>query len=837
MAPPKKPLINTTTMKKKNIFSAILMMCLMLVSSVVLTACSEEDVNTDQYQQGVHLNVYGPSPVMRGGELRFLGSNLDQVAQVIIPGVDPITNIQVVKAGVPSEIRVTVPHDGPEPGVVTLVTRTDEKITTLTPLTYSEPIVIESVTASAMPGDVIEIKGDYLNLIHAVGFAENEVVGEKAFVEHDRYTIKVIVPETARTGKLSLYDVDITAMDDASSDVTYNIIMTDEAVVIGTPTVAKLASPRGEGAAITAKVGETITITGANFQLVKAINFGDVESELGLGVYGGFTNFTVSKDGKTITFALPAEATDGSINLVAKSDVEIPAGKLTTVAPTGLAAAPAPVKANNSLTITGNDLDVIAQIQFPNCDVQDVTVAEGKIVVQVPETAQEGDIQLIMVNGKRTPVAYTLVKPVVTSFNLNPAAAGSEVELQGTDLDLVKSVVFTGGVKVSEFTAAADGSTLTVKIPLDAESGAITLNLANGTSVETPALEISKPVFCYIMELPGEDAELRAGEVFSVKVSNGDKLTGVQVDGKDVQYILNGDVLYISAPITAGKKSIVKLVSSNGEVEYNIAFIPNTEVNTVLWTGQAVVDDWSNQPYVLSDGGAEFAEAGLVAGDVITFHMVPTAADWKIQFVEGHWGPTYASICNIGGDTEGGKFTEYDLEANKGNYSLTLTQEMIDAAMTQQWWGGIFVLNGDNLIVDKITATHFNSVETTLWEGEMIADDWGNQPYALSDAGAEFAENDVKAGQTIRFYITALDADWKLEILEGHWGPHYAGFCNFGADTEGGKFTEWDLGANGGAVSFTLTQEMIDAAMVQQWWGGIFVLNGDNVKCTKITVE
>ena len=34
-----------------------------------------------------------------------------------------------------------------------------------------------------------------------------------------------------------------------------------------------------------------------------------------------------------------------------------------------------------------------------------------------------------------------------------------------------------------------------------------------------------------------------------------------------------------------------------------------------------------------------------------------------------------------------------------------------------------------------------------------------------------------------------------------------------------------------------ITQEMLDAAYIQQWWGGVFVLNGDNVKCTKITIE
>ena len=45
-----------------------------------------------------------------------------------------------------------------------------------------------------------------------------------------------------------------------------------------------------------------------------------------------------------------------------------------------------------------------------------------------------------------------------------------------------------------------------------------------------------------------------------------------------------------------------------------------------------------------------------------------------------------------------------------------------------------------------------------------------------------------------------------------------------------------NLNANGGKIKVTLTQAMLDAAFTQQWWGGTFVLNGDNVKVTKITL-
>ena len=812
-----------------NVFT-LLVVALMGLS---LAACSNDNLDTNQYKGEVSLNVYGPSPVMRGGTLRFLGSNLDQVREVIIPDGISITNIDIVQAGVPSEIRVTVPKDGPVPGKVVLVTNTDLVITTKTDLKYTESIVITGFPLAAMPGDVIKIEGDYLNLVQSLAFADNVLVSMTDFKSHSRYAIEVEVPEEAKTGKLELYTADLTVVDKNSVD--YQIIETESAIEIGVPTILKLKG-RNEAEAlgnITAKAGETIAITGTYLQLTDDITIGGISAE----------ELKIANDGTGIPFPLPAEAPDGDILLVCKSGVEVPVGTLTSVKPTNCVATPNPVKAGQTLQIDGKDMDLVADVVFADSK-GEYTIANNQNIINttqayavtVPETATEGNLKLAMANGSMIDVPFTLVKPTVTGYDNSTASAGGTLTIKGTDLDLVKKVQF-GESDVVNVEGTADA--ITLNIPMNATSGSPILTLANGTTVaNVPEITIQEAVFCYFTEMPAEDAELKAGDSFVLPVANGDKLTGVEINGEACQFVLtNNNQLIIGIPAKAKKGSKVRLISSNGEITYTIDFIPNTEVTTVLWTGQAVADDWGNQPYVLSDGGQELINAGVVPGDIISFHLVPTEDNWKIQFVEGHWGPTYASICNFGNDTEGGKFTEYDLEANKGYYNLVVTQEMLDAACTQQWWGGVFVLNGDNVVVDRITTTHYESVEETLWQGEAIADDWGNQPTFLSDAGAELAAVEAKAGQTIYFYLTPLEDDWKVQIVEGHWGPTYASICSIGNDTEGGKFTEYDLAGNGGKYGLKLTQEMLDAAYTQQWWGGVFLLNGDNIKCTKITIE
>ena len=812
------------TMKKIYKLFTLFAVALMGLS---LTACSEDDLDTNQYKGGVSLNVYGPSPVMRGGQLRFLGSNLDQIAQVEIPGVAPITNIQVIQAGVPSEIRITVPKDGPLPGLITLVTKTNERITTKTEVNYEEGIEITSFPVSAMPGDVIKIEGDYLNLIYSIAFADNVVIGENDFVSHDRYYIEVIVPEEAKTGKLELYTADLTTID--KSKVEYQIIQTEKAIMIGSPTISALegrdkAEPLGT---ITAKAGEKITVTGTYLNLAKDVTIGGVSA----------VELKISNDGTGIIFTLPADAPDGDILIVCKSGVEVPVGKLNTVKPTECVAAPNPVKAGKSLTISGKDMDLINAVEFDGTDAvtgEGITVNADKVVIkEVPEKATEGNLRLVMANGQRIEVAFTLVKPTITSYNTNPASAGSPLKITGTDLDLVKSITF-GEAKNDDdkFEVSANGKTITVTVPMAATSGKPQFNLANGTSVEGAELQVKEAVFCYFTELPAEDAELKAGDSFVLPVANGDKLTGVEINGEACQYVITGsNQLIIGIPTTAKKGSKVRLISSNGEITYTFDFIPNTEVTTVLWTGQAVADDWKDQPYVLSDGGKELTDAGVVAGDIITFHITPLEAAWKIQFVEGHWGPTYASICSIGNDTEGGKFTEYDLDANKGNYSIEVTQAMLDAAFTQQWWGGVFVLNGDNVVIDKITTTHYNSLETTLWEGEAVADNWGGQPYILSDGGTELLAAGMKVGSIIRCYLTATDASWNCQIVDGHWNPNtpFDG-CDFSSGN-------WNLAEHNGAIEFTVTDYIYEHITTSGGWGGSFLLNGDNVICTKVTIE
>ena len=805
--------------------------------AVGLTACSDDDLSTNQYQQGVHLNVFGPSPVMRGGSVHFYGSNLDQVKQVIIPGMDPVTNYEVVKAGIPSEIVVILDKEKPQPGKITLITNTDEKIETLTDLTFIEGIEYASDTqfspSVVQPDAVLTINGEYLNLVKEVIFADNVVVNAEDFVSQSRYKIEVTVPQEARTGKVILSD---------GAEIP-NWIYSDEILQVTTPVVEKVTTPRGEAAqqeTVACKLGETVTVSGQFFNLVAGVTIGDAETSY---ITVEEDQLTVSEDGKTLSFTLPAEAPDGDIDLICRSGVAIPAAILETIAPTECVATPNPAKNGQPLSISGKDLDVVASIEMPNVsEAIEFNYNDGKIVIPaVPASAQEGNLVLRMANGKGVEVAYTLVKPTVTAYNPNPVSAGGALTIQGKDLDLVASVLFGEGADVAEVAVAADGNSMTLTVPMNAASGAPTLNLINGATVEAPAITVNEATFCYVKELPGEDVEVKAGSAVTLVIANGDKLTGVEVNGTAVQYVLTeGNKLIIGLPESCGAGTKIRLISSNGEITYTLDVTPNTEVNTVIWTGAVDLNAWGIN-WQFGDGtqsagedALAFTKIALAEGDVI--HLYATAYNdwWQIQFFNGHW-EAQTSIGDTFGN--GNNINSGIASLEKGYLDIVVTAQMLNELTTYNDWGYCWILQGEGVVITKISVTHYNSLEQNISNSLVRQDDqtqnislplnitWGDEGRfrILIDKDPAIKDMNLKAGKSVMYFYTS--GTGQIQINNGNWGAWTT-------------IADWE-NADDKKMELVLTQDMIDWLKGTQsdgWSSTGMIIQGDGMTIKKVTI-
>ncbi len=718
----------------------------MLLSCMTFTACDNgDDLDTNQYKAGVNLNVFGPCPVARGGQLRFLGSGMDQITAVVIPGSGEITDIQVISE---NEIQITVPQDA-EVGLITLKSEKGE-ITTMTEITYSEPISIDDVTSPVKPGEVLTIQGEYLNLIKEVIFAEKKAV--TTFVSQSRKEIKVVVPMDAQSGELTLADAI-----EGESDMRNLIVWDDLDVVL--PSVQAITDLSA------AKPGDEVAISGKDFDLVVSMKMPN----------GDDLPFDYV-DGK-LMFVLPANASNGAIVAIPASGVEVVVATIGMALPTEVVATPATgLRAGDIITLTGKNMELITNITFPGVAdaVAPASQSETEVTVAMPAAAITGEIQLNTGSGVSVPVAIETLKPLFSGFAAAELSLGTDVTILGENLDLVTKVVYTGGAEVA--VTNSNAAELTIIMPTTgSETGKLTLFMGNGESVETEVLTINAPEFCYIPVMPGEDAELKGGEVFQIEVANGDKLTGVTVNGQNVQYIINGDKnLFINMPQTAGKGTKIMLISSNGSIEYSIDFIPATDIKTPVWTGLVTLG-WG-------DGGRVLIPASAFEG-------VPAGARMVLHYTQPDQVWAQAQINY--GDWSGIAFTEGDVKIESGNTlvptdvygwefssrstPLVLTQEILDNIQAKKGecegvLAGV-IIQGSDLVFNKVTIEYEISLETTIWSGEWTCSGWaGNQDLAWG--GYDWST--FKAGQKIYFTVGFTDPTAGWACLSARVGDGWA---------------------------------------------------------------
>lgn len=665
-------------MKKISNIFAMLVVALVGLS---LTACSDgDDLSTDQYGNDISLQSFGPCPVLRGGTLYFYGTNLDQIESINLPGADPITAYEILQSGYNSKISIQVPAEKCEPGQIVLKTKKGGEITSVSPITYREDIEITKFfvgsegTMVGNVGDVVTIKGDYLNLMHGVIFAGSDTIKEAEFVGHDRYTIQVKIPAEARTGVITLTD---TTKDGTSLE-------TKEELTINTPEATPIKDR-------TIKAGEILSIKGSSFDQIVSVKFE--------GATVDAADFK-SQSAAEITVAVPAKATDGTFYVVTKSGIEVPVGNIITVVPTELVATPNPVKNGAELTITGKDMDLITGIAFPNAATSELKKVETtKVTATVPEDAQEGDITLSLANGKTVTVAYTLVKPTVASCTPAAITAGEKTIIKGTDLDLVKSITFPGDVEqtVEKF-AAQNAQAIAVTVPAACAGTGFKLNLKNGTTIEVKdALSIKAATDPAIASItPGEAT---AGSTITITGKNFQNIQNLYIGSYKVNRYTSRTnteiVCQVPANAEVGTYKIVMEDPDGNKIEgpefkvvpaeKDIATITNNMDNSAIKYPYNFTWDDTGRFRIMK---ADLIKLGVKVGSKMLFYK-EAGATGQVQINNANWG---------------GIDTVADWNGDQNCVVKVFDAAMMEAvnSISDGWSDTAFILQGDMKNVTKI---------------------------------------------------------------------------------------------------------------------------------------
>ena len=804
----------------KNIFKYSILLA--LCSFVGLVSCTPEELSTDQFSDDtIVFGAFAPNPIVRGAELRIMGSNLENIVEVQIPGAEPITDIEVVTSGRVSEIRVVTPaagaEDAPVTGPVVIVDNAGSEYKSMTELSFTEGIVLDTFTpATAMPGDVVTVKGDYLYNVQQIVLNNGVYVNGEQILEKSRRELKFVVPSNAVTGPVTIGDVD---ENNNPEGLIPNNVPSKEVLTIGSPTVKVV----GRGML---KAGATIKVEGTYLDMIEKAAF-----KTGAGDAVAYTevDFLLADDHKSITVALPASVIEGEVVLTTYAGEAFVAGSYTTVVPTEVAiAAETRYKAGLKAVVTGKDLDLVVSAALAETAL-DVVYADNKLTFEIPTTAVDGTVVLTLANGKtvETP-AVKLVKPVITAVSPLELYAGDEnIVVTGEDLDLVVSATLGGREAEFEY---ADGK-ITVKTTLSSVSGKVALTLANGVVVESAdVVKVNYHSKVIITSMP---AMQHIGQEVVLEGSNFGLVENIFVgDVKVTQYSVRTDteVRFLMPWNKAGMYNISFLLF-DGDTETVATQIEvglELDIKTI-WEGDMFLN-WSGMD-ALSWG--KFDWSTVKPGTVLTAYFTLAEADyWQVRFGNGSWASIPSGLATGAADGN------IPMTAGATYYSIKLTKEDLDVLVNE---GGL-VMTGANYTLTSLTLTSEISQEITIYEGPT-AMTWGDD--GRFGLAMNYFEG-LNAGAKMIIYFTQTDAWGQVQINDGWWANGDVSFPELGGaylntDNAGGKDVT--------RIELTLTQELLDhlKATPGDYWGQnadykngdtrvAFVMQGQDWIIDRITV-
>ena len=594
-----------------------------LVAMTGFTSCSEDDLDTNQYSKsGVNILGFGPMPLTRGETMRLTGTQLNNVKEVLFPEgnqkLTPATTYINAEFTVQNaqEMTVTIP-DQCVPGQLRLVTNSGDTIVSASKITFAEEIKVNSFSpASIHPGNIVSIKGEYVWNIGQVVFFDHVTVDAADFVKNTRNEIQVRVPMEAKTGEVAYND---------GSDGAENTVMGNLSVDAAKATGVSNANP---------EFSELITITGENLDLVSSIDFPAVPD----------VAFTAAGDGKSIQVTVPANTVSGTVTLNSASgltttvDITVPLATVSSTDPVK------DVKAGQTITIKGTQLDRITQLVLPAIEAPlqkgEFAQSATQISFVVPEGMGDGKVILVQHEN------YSIESDKISMYSEAPETTIWAGNFYIGNWNAGMQDLAWGGY---DWSTAKAGQVLTVYLKPDMSEGWSQIRVGNGSWAALPGTADVNP-------LTAEDTK------FSVT------LTQAMID----EMVANGGLVICGAFFTITK--------------ITLSILENT-----IWSGSFALGSWAAGMQDLAWGGYDWSTVAAGTTLKLYYEVDPSVGYINIRFGNGSW----AALPSTQGWGPDGN-------ASPDPSETSIKTVLTDADMEQLRTAGGLVICGAGIICKKV---------------------------------------------------------------------------------------------------------------------------------------
>lgn len=647
----------------KKTISMLMAASLVLTTSIFTSCDDDDDYNTSQIKGGVSLTA-AQLQVTRGAYMQFKGSGLDKVTSIIFPEDVEATPEVVDKY----TIRCIVPEEATV-GTVKLLYDGGTKALETDEIAFTEPITIDGFApASAKAGDVVTVKGRYLEYFTHARFATGEVVELQSVTRNE---VKVVVPVDASTGEFVL---------------SYYTEVDGEKIPNENP-VAEIAieEPKATIPADAVKNGDEITISGSLLRLVQTVKFQNAEA----------INVAVedpTKDVANIVVTIPETARKGNIELTLLSGVVVSAGSIAFVEPE-VDLFPGTVKdgfceptgevyfLGSEVKITGKNLDGIVAVNFGNGSTTEFTLNEDftELVCTIPGSAtyvnQDQSFKLYgdqtnnwgqlysswangyvtgvsTRNGDNIPAGILYAEWGEQLWGGWQDEVGGKFHMNGPNSNLFKFItnVTIAGDKVAFL--EEEGSVFMVE-SIDAKyalNPVMEVTLTNGVKISKEA-KLEVPDYNFITEIIPE----KINELATIRLNGANFSSETQLFFGDVEIpiaVLDENSIYatLSRDVEEGKYEVTVKDSKGSHTWPDpVSVIGSDPIaiwegkSTVTWSGGAVTD--------LSWGGFDWSTVSV--GQSIYLYFKIDDENPVIRFGNGSWKALPSTLGFTGADGDG----------------------------------------------------------------------------------------------------------------------------------------------------------------------------------------